>query len=204
MARWAGKPLTALGVLVVTFGAGWLTYRWADWSLRSEAGTPRFVALLGGVVLAAVALVALGALFRETGAAVGFGLFLLVLGLGAVWVEVADSTTRSEVVTCAVVGKVRTSHHPTFGEGAPKDKTLFHYELDCPGGLFPEFSSETKAEVEDGKIRVAYDPSRRMDPILASENLAIGSPVIPTILLALSALASLIAVVGEGRESTAP
>ncbi|MFJ3585107.1 hypothetical protein ACIPPS_23170 [Streptomyces sp. NPDC090127] len=198
--------MAALGVLVVPLGAGWLTYLWADWSLRGGTGTPRFVALLGGIVLAAVALAALGALFRETGTAAGFGLFLLVLGMGAAWVEVADSTTRSEVVSCAVVGKVRQSHHPTFGEGAPQAKTLYHYELDCPGGLFPEFSSETKADPEGavdgegGRIRVAYDPDRRMDPVLASENVAIGSPVIPTILLALSALASLVAIATEERE----
>ncbi|MEU7111959.1 hypothetical protein [Streptomyces sp. NPDC046182] len=190
-----GKVLSYLGAVVVPLGAGALLYLWADWSLRGSA-TPTGVAVLVGLAILGAALVAHNALFREGGGCLAA--LLILAGLAAVWVEVRDSSTRSEVVSCVVVGKVGVTHHPTFGEGAPEPKRLFHHTVDCPGGYPAEFTAETRAASEGGRIRIAYDPTHRLDPVLASENVPRGSPVIPAVLLALSALASVITIAGEG------
>ncbi|MFF9910325.1 hypothetical protein [Streptomyces sp. NPDC013457] len=175
--------------MAVPLGAGALLYLWADWSLHRSA-TPTAVAVLVGVALTVAALVACNALFRAGGGCLA--VLLMVAGLAAVWVEVRDSSPRSEVVACAVVGEVRVTHHPSFGEGAPRPRTLFHHTVDCPGGYPAEFTAESRAASEGGTIRIAYDPTHRQDPVLASENVSPGSPVIPTVLLTLSALTSLI------------
>ncbi|MFD0143170.1 MULTISPECIES: hypothetical protein [unclassified Streptomyces] len=192
-----GKVLSYLGAVAVPLGAGVLLYLWADWSLRRSA-TPTAVAVLVGIALTLAALGAHNALFRAGGGCLA--LVLLPAGLAAVWVEVRDASPRTEVVACAVVGEVEVTHHPAFGEGAPRPRTLFHHRVDCPGGYPVEFTAESRA-AEDGTIRIAYDPTHRLDPVLASENVSHGSPVIPAALLTLSALTSLITLArGPGRE----
>ncbi|MFG2642964.1 hypothetical protein ACGFYP_18605 [Streptomyces sp. NPDC048370] len=193
-----GKALSYLGAVVVPLGTGALLYLWADGSLGGGAGTPTAIAVLVGLALTVAALVAHNALFREGGSCLGA--LLMVAGLAAVWVEVRDSTTRDEVVACVVVGKVRVTHYPTFGEGAPRPKTLFHHPLDCPGGYPSEFGAEEKVADEGGKVRIAYDSARRMDPVLESENVPRGSPWIPAALLTLAAAASVVAIAREAPE----
>ncbi|AJF65243.1 hypothetical protein [Streptomyces vietnamensis] len=193
-----GKAVAYAGALLVPAVAGTLLWRWADWNLRSPHGLPTVLAVGGGLVLAAVALLAHDALFREGGSIAA--VVLILAGLTAVWVEARDSTVRGAVADCVVVGKVRVTHHPTFGEGAPAAKTLYHHTLDCVGGYPDKFSAEERIAEPGGPVRIAYDPAHRMDPILARDNKAHGSPVIPVSLLALSAALSVVAIAGEGRD----
>ncbi|MFJ3905730.1 hypothetical protein [Streptomyces sp. NPDC090025] len=189
------------GALLVPFGSGWLLYRWATWSMHSSA-VPTFVSIAVGLALTVVALLALGVLFRASGSI--FALVLLFLGLASVWVEARDARVRPEVVDCVVVGKVTVTEHPTFGDGAPESKTLFHHTLDCVGGYPRDFAAEEKIGDDGTKTRIAIDPDRRLDPVLARDNKAIGSPVIPTVVLSLAALLTVVTLVREGRPGRDP
>ncbi|ROQ32383.1 hypothetical protein EDD98_1366 [Streptomyces sp. PanSC19] len=190
------KAVPYAGALLVPAVAGTLLWRWADRSLRSPHGLPTVLALVGGLALTAVALLAHNALFREGGGIAA--VVLLLAGLTAVWVEARDSAVLGAVTDCVVVGEVRVTHHPTFGEGAPAPKTLYHHTLDCVGGYPAEFSAEERIAGPGGAVRIAYDPDRRMDPVLARDNESHGSPVIPTSLLVLSAALSVTAIAREG------
>ncbi|WP_157856427.1 MULTISPECIES: hypothetical protein [Streptomyces] len=193
-----GKAVPYAGALLVPAAAGTLLWVWAGWSLRSPHGLPTALGVAGGVALTAAALLAHNALFREGG---GIAAAVLILaGLTAVWVEARDDAVRGAVTDCVVVGKVRVTHHPTFGEGAPSAKTLYHHTLDCAGGYPADFSAEERIGSSGTAVRIAYDPAHRMDPILERRNKAHGSPVVPAVLLALSAALSAVAIAKEGRE----
>ncbi|MFF5971915.1 hypothetical protein ACFY7C_10365 [Streptomyces sp. NPDC012769] len=184
-----------LGAVLVPLGAGLLLHLWAGWSMRSPVRVPTLLAALAGLALTGVALLAHNALFREGGSIVA--VVLLVAGLVAVWVEAGDSRVRAAVVGCEITGTARATYHPTFGEGAPSEMWLYHHPLDCPGGYPSEFTAEERIGAAGKKVRVAYDPARRMDPILEKDNVAHGSPVLPSVLLALSVVFSLAAVAAE-------
>ncbi|MEU8761054.1 hypothetical protein [Streptomyces sp. NPDC048659] len=192
------KTLSYAGAVLVPGGAGLLLHRWAGWTMHSPVRLPAAVALLAGLGLAVAALFAHDALFREGGSVAAA--LLLVAGLGAVWVEARDSRIRAEVVECVVAGEVTVTYHPTFGEGAPAEKTLYHHPLSCPGGYPTQFTAERRVAEENGTVRIAYDPAHRMDPVLESENVAHGSLVLPSALLLLSAGLSVAALAAEGRE----
>ncbi|MET9955640.1 hypothetical protein ABZ135_29395 [Streptomyces sp. NPDC006339] len=191
------RALAYLGAVLVPSGAGLLLHLWAGWSMRSPVRVPTLIAVLAGLALTGVALLAHDALFREGGSLAA--VVLLVAGLAAVWVEARDSRIRAEVVTCEITGKARATYHPTFGEGAPSDKWLYHHPLDCPGGYPSEFTAEERIGEAGKTVRIAYDPAHRMDPILEKDNVAHGSPVVPSVLLALSAVLSVVAVAAEER-----
>ncbi|MFF0274878.1 MULTISPECIES: hypothetical protein [unclassified Streptomyces] len=191
------KAVPYAGALLVPAVAGVLLWRWAAWSLGGPHGLPTALAVGGGVVLAAVALVAHNALFREGGSIAAA--VLILAGLTAVWVEARDDAVRGAVADCVVVGKPRVTHHPTFGEGAPAAKTLFHHTLSCSGGYPTEFSAEERIAEPGGAVRIAYDPARRMDPVLERDDEAHGSAVVPASLLVLSAALSAVAIAREGR-----
>ncbi|MEV7276084.1 hypothetical protein [Streptomyces sp. NPDC093111] len=194
------KTLSYLGAVLVPVGAGILLHLWAGWSMHSPVRLPAALALLAGLGLAVGALFAHNALFREGGTAAIVAALLLLAGLGSVWVEARDSRIRAEVVECLVSGPTTVTHHPTFGEGAPAEKTLYHHPLSCPGGYPSEFAAE-RAVAEQGKtVRLAYDPAHRMDPILESDNVAHGSLVLPSVLLLLSAALSVLALAAEDRD----
>ncbi|MFD9801135.1 hypothetical protein [Streptomyces sp. NPDC059071] len=194
------KALSYAGALLVPAAAGVLLHLWAGWSMRSPVRIPTFAAVLAGLVLTAAALFALDALFREGRGASVLAVCLLVGGLGAVWVEARDSRVRGAVADCVVAGKVTVTLHPTFGEGAPLPKRLFHHPLDCEGGYPSRFSAEEKIGDPGKPVRIAYDPARRMDPVLASRNTAHGSLVLPSVLLGLCAAVSVLAIAAEHRE----
>ncbi|MFE5794366.1 hypothetical protein ACFQ8C_17520 [Streptomyces sp. NPDC056503] len=191
-----GRLLAYAGAVAVPLGAGALLHLWGSWSLRSPLGTPTALAVLVGLVLAGLAVAAHNALFREGGSVLA--LVLLLAGLGAVWVEARDSRVRGATVECMVVGKVRVTDHPTFGEGAPVAKRLYHHALDCPGGYPEEFSWERKLGEAGKRLRIAYDPARRMDPVPADENVARGALFVPVGLLLLAAGLSAAALAVEG------
>ncbi|MEV4424154.1 hypothetical protein AB0K23_02015 [Streptomyces sp. NPDC049602] len=193
-----GKAVPYAGALLVPAVAGALLWQWAGWNLRSPHGLPTVLAVGGGLALTAAALLAHNALFREGGSIAAA--VLILAGLTAVWVEARDSAVRGAVADCVVVGEVRVTHHPTFGEGAPPAKTLYHHTLDCVGGYPTEFSAEERIAATGGAVRIAYDPAHRMDPVLARDNEDHGSPVIPASLLVLSAALSVAAIAGEGRD----
>ncbi|MER8042927.1 hypothetical protein [Streptomyces sp. NPDC094032] len=192
------KALSYAGAVLVPAAAGVLLHLWAGWSMHSPVRLPTLLALLAGLGLAVVALFAHNALFREGGSLVAA--LLLLAGLGSVWVEARDSRIRSEVVECLVSGKTTVTFHPTFGEGAPGDKTLYHHPLSCPGGYPSDFTAERRIAEPGKTVRIAYDPAHRMDPVLESENVAHGSLVVPSVLLLLSAALSCTALAAEGRE----
>ncbi|MFF2776915.1 hypothetical protein ACFVU3_18635 [Streptomyces sp. NPDC058052] len=179
------RALSYAGAVAVPLGAGVLLHLWASWSMRSPLGVPTAPAVGVGLALAALAAVAHNALFREGGTVLA--LVVLLAGLGAVWIEARDSRVRGATVECVVVGKVRVTDHPTFGEGAPEAKRLYHHTLDCPGGYPEEFSWEGKLGEAGKPVRIAYDPARRMDPVPAGENVARGAPYVPAALLLLAA-----------------
>ncbi|MFB6837404.1 hypothetical protein [Streptomyces sp. NPDC056361] len=192
-----GKAVPYAGALLVPALAGTLLWTWADRSLRSPHGLPTALGVAGGLVLTAAALLAHNALFREGGSIAAA--VLVLAGLTAVWVEARDSAVRGAVTDCVVVGEVEVTHHPTFGEGAPEAKTLYHHTLDCAGGYPTEFSAEERIGSSGTAVRIAYDPAHRMDPVLERRNKAHGSPVVPASLLALSAVLSVVAISREGR-----
>lgn len=193
-----GRVLAYTGAVAVPLGAGVLLHLWGSWSMRSPLGTPTALAVLVGLVLAGLAVAAHNALFREGGSVLA--LILLLAGLGAVWIEARDSRVRGATVECAVVGKVRVTDHPTFGEGGPEPKRLYHHTLDCPGGYPERFAWEEKLGEAGKRLTIAYDPARRMDPVPADENVARGSLVIPAVLLVLAAALSVTAVALEGTD----
>ncbi|MEU3604198.1 hypothetical protein AB0E83_01825 [Streptomyces sp. NPDC035033] len=183
-----GKALSYAGAVAVPLGAGVLLHLWAGWSTRNPLGVPTALAVLVGLVLAGAAALAHDALFRRGGGVLA--LVVLLAGLGAVWVEARDSRVRGATVSCVVVGKVRVTDHPTFGEGAPAAKRLYHHVLDCPGGRPKEFSWERKLGAAGAPVRIAYDPAGRMDPVPADENVARGALHVPAGLLLLAAALS--------------
>ncbi|MFF5424715.1 MULTISPECIES: hypothetical protein [unclassified Streptomyces] len=191
------RSLPYAGAAAVPAAAGTGMWLWAARGLRSPDGFPLVLAVGGGLVLALVALVAQNALFREEGGIAA--LVLLLAGLAAVWVEARDSAVRGAVTDCVVVGEVRVTHHPTFGEGAPPPKTLYHHTLDCDGGRPREFSAEERIAEPGGTVRIAYDPAGRMDPVLEHRNRAHGSPVLPAALLVLSSALTVVTLAAEGR-----
>ncbi|WP_030762275.1 hypothetical protein [Streptomyces griseus] len=191
-----GRVLAYAGAVAVPLGAGVLLHLWGTWSMRSPLGAPAALAVLVGLVLAGIAAAAHDALFREGGSVLA--LVLLLAGLGAVWIEARDARVRPETVRCVVVGKVRVTDHPTFGEGAPEAKRLYHHTLDCPGGHPEEFAWEEKLGEAGESVGIAYDPAGRMDPVPAAENVARGSLVVPAALLLLSAALSTAALAAEG------
>ncbi|MFI8822447.1 hypothetical protein [Streptomyces sp. NPDC053431] len=191
------KTLSYAGAVLVPAGAGVLLHLWAGWSMRSPVRVPTALALLAGLALTGLALFAHNALFREGGSVVA--VVLLVAGLGAVWVEARDSRIRAEVAECVITGKARATFHPTFGEGAPSEKWLYHHPLDCDGGYPSEFTAERRVGDAGRKVRIAYDPAHRMDPVLAEDNVSHGSLAVPSVLLTLCAALSALAIVGEGR-----
>ncbi|MER5735111.1 hypothetical protein ABT117_05465 [Streptomyces sp. NPDC002262] len=199
--RGGGRVLAYAGAVAVPFGSGALLHLWAGWSMRSPLGTPTALAVIVGLVLAGLAVAAHDALFREGGSVLA--LVLLLAGLGAVWIEARDSRVRGETVECVVVGKVRVTDHPTFGEGAPEAKRLHHHALDCPGGRPKEFSWEEKLGEAGESIRIAYDPAGRMDPVPAGENVARGALYVPAGLLLLAAGLSVAALAAEGTDGRA-
>ncbi|WP_158821975.1 hypothetical protein [Streptomyces sp. NRRL F-5727] len=180
-----GRVLAYAGAVAVPLGAGVLLHLWGSWSMRSAQAVPTALAVLGGLVLAGLAAAAHNALFREGGGALA--LVVLLAGLGAVWIEARDSRVRGATVSCVVVGKVRVTDHPTFGEGAPEAKRLYHHTLDCPGGRPKEFSWERRLGEAGAPVRIAYDPAGRMDPVPADENVARGALPVPAGLLLLAA-----------------
>ncbi|MEV5969885.1 hypothetical protein [Streptomyces sp. NPDC051921] len=193
------KTLPYAGSVLVPAGAGVLLHLWAGWSMHSPVRLPTALALLAGLALTGVALLAHNALFREGGSVIAA--VLLVAGLGSVWVEARDSRIRAEVAACVITGKARATYHPTFGEGAPGEKWLYHHPLDCDGDYPTEFTAEKRIGDAGKKVDIAYDPARRMDPVLAEDNVSHGSLVVPSILLALCAALSATAIGTEGRDS---
>ncbi|WP_282696745.1 hypothetical protein [Streptomyces sp. CC208A] len=191
-----GRALPYAGAVAVPLGSGVLLHWWAGWSLRSPLGTPTALAVLVGLLLAGLAVVAHNALFREGGSILA--LLVLLAGLGAVWVEARDARVRGATASCVVVGKVRVTDHPTFGEGAPRAKRLHHHTLDCPDGGPKEFSWERRLGDTGSPVRIAYDPAGRMDPVPADENTARGAPYVPAGLLLLAAGLSAASVRYEG------
>ncbi|MGW3370707.1 hypothetical protein [Streptomyces hydrogenans] len=192
------RVLTYAGAVAVPFGSGTLLHLWGGWSMRSPLGTPTALAVLVGLVVAGLAVAAHNALFREGGSVLA--LVLLLAGLGAVWIEARDSRVRGETVECVVVGKVRVTDHPTFGEGAPEAKRLYHHTLECPGGYPAAFSWEERLGEAGKPIRIAYDPARRMDPVPADENVARGALFVPAGLLLLATVLSVAALAVEGTD----
>ncbi|GGY30708.1 hypothetical protein [Streptomyces omiyaensis] len=193
-----GRVLAYAGAVTVPLGSGALLHLWGSWSMRSPLGTPAALAVLVALVLAGLAVAAHHALFREGGSVLA--LVLLLAGLGAVWIEARDSRVRGATVECVVVGKVRVTDHPTFGEGAPEPKRLYHHALDCPGGHPREFAWERKLGGAGETVAIAYDPARRMDPVPADENVARGSLFLPGALLLLAAGLSVAALAVEGTD----
>ncbi|MFF9144245.1 hypothetical protein ACF1BN_05230 [Streptomyces sp. NPDC014861] len=179
------RALSYAGAVAVPLGAGVLLHLWTGWATRSPLGLPNALVDGVGLLLAALAVVALDGLFRAGGSILA--LVVLLAGLGAVWVEARDSRVRGATAECVVVGKVRVTEHPTFGEGAPRPKRLHHHTLDCPGGYPAEFSWERKLGEPGKPVRIAYDPARRTDPVPAEENVARGAPFVPAALLLLAA-----------------
>ncbi|MFI8965608.1 hypothetical protein ACIGO8_26255 [Streptomyces sp. NPDC053493] len=197
------KVLSYAGTVLVPFGAGALLHLWAAWSMRSPVRLPTAVAVLVGLVLAAAALFAHNALFRDGGTGGIVAMLLLVAGLGAVWVEARDSRVRGEVAECVITGKATATYHPTFGEGAPSEKWLYRHPLDCDGGYPTEFKAEERIGDKGKTVRIAYDPAHRMDPVLEKDNVARGSLVFPSVLLALCAAVSALSIVAEDADEEA-
>lgn len=115
------------------------------------------------------------------------------------WGEARDAAVRGAVTDCVVVGEIRVTHHPTFGEGAPHPKTLYLHTLDCDGGRPRDFSAEERIAEPGGTVRIADDPAGRMDPVPEHRNRAHGSPVLPAALLVLSTALTVVTLAAEGR-----
>ncbi len=186
-----GKAVPYAGALLVP-AAGTLLWPWAGWGPH---GLPTVLAVGGGLVPTAAALLAHDAPFREGG---GIAAAVLIpAGLMAVRVEARDSAVRGAVADRVVVGEVRVTRHPTSGGGAPPAKTLYHHTLDRVGGRPTEFSAEERIAGTGGTVRIAYDPAHRMGPVLERDDQAHGSPVVPASLPALPVTA----IAGEGLRS---
>ncbi|MGW4159145.1 hypothetical protein [Streptomyces sp. NPDC004788] len=191
------KVVSYAGAVLVPAGAGVLLHSWASWTMLRTTSVPMAVAVLVGLLLTVIALAAHNALFREGGSILA--LLLLVAGLGSVWVEARDSRVRGAVVSCVVVGKPKGVFHETFGEDAPSSYWIFHHTLDCEGGYPSEFTARERVGEPGATVRIAYDPTHRLDPVLAKDNVSTGSPVLPSVLLTLCAVATVVTVAREGR-----
>ncbi|MGW0366722.1 hypothetical protein [Streptomyces sp. NPDC002990] len=147
---WA-VPLVAVAAL---FG-------WAHWYYAGSSPPSAAVAVAGGAVLVVVACA--GYYIHIGGSGGFFGALFLGLGLLVTVVAVDQAAARGEVATC-VVREVQTKTQPSFGEGAPPEKTLYRFLLRCPGGYPTELKDDRAIAAEGEEVRVAYDPEGRVSP----------------------------------------
>ncbi|MHC0431135.1 hypothetical protein ACX6XY_13225 [Streptomyces sp. O3] len=191
--RWLAGALPP-GVPAV---AGAVVYGWAHWCFAGPASPPSAVALLGGGALIGAAGLAYLRLVGGSGGV--FGAIFLAVGLFLA-VAVADRVAvRGEVATC-VVREVRTQVQKSFGEGGPSPKTVYRLALDCPGGYPAELKDDRAAAPVGERVRVAYDPERRVAPTVHGET----SPWTPALwTAALLALSTLLAAKAGPSDSDA-
>ncbi|MEV7723537.1 hypothetical protein AB0P15_02235 [Streptomyces sp. NPDC087917] len=136
-------------------------YGWSHWCFAGATAPSTAVAVPIGAVLIAGATTAC---FRLVGGNAGFfGALLLALGL-LTTVAVADRVAvRGEVADCAVV-EVHGKPQASFGEGGPPTRTVYRHVLRCPGGYPSELKDDHRLAAPGGRLRVAYDPDRRVSP----------------------------------------
>lgn len=145
--------------LVVT--ASVVVYGWARWCLSGTSAPSMTVAVGFGAVLVVGA--GVGYLRLVGGSAGVFGAILLALGLLTA-VALADRTAaRGEVADC-VVSELHEKTDVSLGEGEPPPRTVYRHVLSCPGGYPSELKDDRQLAPKGGRIRVAYDPGRRVSP----------------------------------------
>ncbi|MEF2526483.1 MULTISPECIES: hypothetical protein [Streptomyces] len=177
--RWAGLATCAAGPAAL--------YGWAHWCFSAEAAPSGTLALAGGAVLAAA--VAGAHLLLVGGARGVFGSLLLALAMLAAVTAADRAAARPRTAVCTV-RSVDSTPQDSFGEGAPRPRTLHRLTLDCPGG-YPDVLEDDRIAAPAGEeVRVSFDPLRRVAPEVEGT----ATPLVPALWSALFlALAVLIA-----------
>lgn len=151
--RVAGAALVVIAAVVV--------YGWARWCFGGTSAPSTTVAVGVGAILVVGA--GAGYLRLVGGNAGVFGAILLALGLLTA-VALADRTAvRGEVADC-VVSEVHEKTEGSSGEGGPTPRTVYRHVVSCPGGYPSELKDDRQLAPKGGRIRVAYDPGRRVSP----------------------------------------
>ncbi|MFJ4318027.1 hypothetical protein ACIP46_22520 [Streptomyces lavendulae] len=138
-------------------------YGWASWCFAGSSAPSGAVALAGGAVLVLGVCAAYSVLVGGTGGL--FGALLLALGLLLAVAAADQAAARTAAATCAV-REVRTRIQSSAGEGAPPNRTVYRFELDCPGGYPAELKEDRPVAERGQRIRVAFDPAHRVSPEL--------------------------------------
>lgn len=178
---------TAGAVFVVITAS--VVYGWAWWSLGGAAAPSMTVAVVVGAVMLVAA--GVGYLRLVPGSAGVFGAIFLVLGLLTL-VALGDRTAVRGAVADCVVSEVHEKTQVSSGEGAPPPRTVYRHVLSCPDGYPSELKGDRRLAPQGGRIRVAYDPGRRVSPEVEGS----GTPWAP-LLLALGLLGASVALAGR-------
>ncbi|MFD8636348.1 hypothetical protein [Streptomyces sp. NPDC059533] len=147
-------------VAALPVAAAAAVFAWTSWCFTGAAAPSITVTVAGvGVLL----LAACASYFVRVGGSGGFfGTLFLALGLLATVATADQTTARGEVAGC-VVRDVRAQDQESQGEG-PASKTVYRLALDCPGDYPAELKDGPEAAV-GARIRVSYDPGRRVSPV---------------------------------------
>ncbi|MER5203812.1 hypothetical protein [Streptomyces sp. NPDC002825] len=172
VASWGTAALPAVCAVAV--------YAWSAWCFGGASAPSTTVAVsVGG----AAVLVAGVAYFLLVDGVTGlFGALALVAAL-LLTVAAADrAAARGEVAECVVV-KVREEGSSSSGDGGAT-RVLYHHTLRCPGGYPSAVTEGHRAAPDGGKVRVAYDPRRRVAPALEGSTSPWRQAVLAVLLLA--------------------
>ncbi|MFF4171109.1 hypothetical protein [Streptomyces sp. NPDC001744] len=174
------RKVRSWGVVALPVLCAAALYAWSAWCFGGDSAPPVAVAVAAG---GAAVLAAGVAYHRLVDGAMGlFGAFALVAAL-LLTVAVADRTAaRGAVADCAVVN-VREESSTSVGEGGAT-RTQYVHALRCPGGYPSSLTEDRRLAPDGGKVRVSYDPRKRVEPVLEGARTPWVQAVLAVLLLA--------------------
>ncbi|MFF4186633.1 hypothetical protein ACFYZ9_25955 [Streptomyces sp. NPDC001691] len=140
-------------------------YAWARWCFASASPPSGTVALVGGAALIVLTCVVYFVLVEGSGAF--FGVLLMALGLFLTLEAVEEGTARGQTVICDV-REVTSRVLQSSGEGSIST-TVYHFTLSCPGGYPTEITERRPVTSAGKRLRIAYDPQRRVSPSIEGD-----------------------------------
>ncbi|KQX52886.1 MULTISPECIES: hypothetical protein [unclassified Streptomyces] len=179
-ARMSASGVRSWGVTALPAAAAALLYAWSAWSFGGASAPSTTVAVsVGGAAVLAAGV----AYYRLVDGAAGlFGALALVAAL-LLTVAAADRAAGRGAVADCVVVKVAEENSTSVGEGGGT-RVQYVHALRCPGGYPSSLSEDHRLAPDGGKVRVAYDPGRRVDPAVEGSRVPWRQGILAVLLLA--------------------